>query len=103
MQQHVRHEVRMSITRRKLLLCAAGLGLLRHRRPAARERDPAGMALLDELGYGDVVVNGALQRAQLLNTHEVLMQLSEDSLLRPFRQMAAQKAPGADLGGWYTY
>jgi DUF1680 family protein len=31
------------------------------------------------------------------------MGLSEDSLLKPFRQMAGQPAPGADLGGWYHY
>jgi uncharacterized protein len=31
------------------------------------------------------------------------MELSEDSLLKPFRQMAGQPAPGADLGGWYHY
>ena len=31
------------------------------------------------------------------------MELSEDSLLKPLRQMIGQPAPGADLGGWYHY
>ena len=31
------------------------------------------------------------------------MGLSEDSLLKPIRQMAGQPAPGAELGGWYVY
>jgi DUF1680 family protein len=31
------------------------------------------------------------------------MELSEDSLLKPFRQMVGQAAPGEDLGGWYQY
>ena len=31
------------------------------------------------------------------------MELSEDSLLKPMRQMAGQPAPGAELGGWYLY
>jgi uncharacterized protein len=31
------------------------------------------------------------------------MNLSEDSLLKPFRQMSGQAAPGANLGGWYNY
>jgi DUF1680 family protein len=31
------------------------------------------------------------------------MELSEDSLLKPFRQMGGQPAPGEDLGGWYHY
>lgn len=38
-----------------------------------------------------------------MNTHSVLMALDEDSLLKPFRQMSGMPAPGADLGGWYTY
>ena len=58
---------------------------------------------LAEFGYGDVVISSALHEAQLKNTHEVLMNMSEDSLLKPFRQMAGQPAPGADLGGWYNY
>jgi uncharacterized protein len=63
----------------------------------------AARAPLAEFGYGDVTVAGALHRAQLENTHAVLMSLDEDSLLKPFRQMAGQPAPGADLGGWYNY
>jgi uncharacterized protein len=63
----------------------------------------SGAAPLAEFGYGDVRVDSALHRAQLANTHDVLMSLSEDSLLKPFRQMAGQPAPGADLGGWYNY
>jgi DUF1680 family protein len=31
------------------------------------------------------------------------MGLSDDSLLKPFRQMTGQPAPGDDLGGWYHY
>ncbi len=60
-------------------------------------------APLAEFGYGDVTLRSDPHEAQLSNTHEVLMSLSEDSLLKPFRQMAGQPAPGADLGGWYTY
>jgi hypothetical protein len=60
-------------------------------------------APLDEFGYEDVTITSPLHEAQLQNIHEVLMSLSEDSLLRPFRQMAGQPAPGADLGGWYNY
>jgi uncharacterized protein len=58
---------------------------------------------LAQFGYGDVTVDSTLHQAQLQNTHEVLMNLSEDSLLKPFRQMAGQSAPGEDLGGWYNY
>lgn len=58
---------------------------------------------LAEFGYGEVTITSAIHEAQLSNTHDVLMNLSEDSLLKPFRQMAGQAAPGADLGGWYNY
>lgn len=58
---------------------------------------------LKEFSYGDVKLTSDLHEKQLHETHTVLMELSEDSLLKPFRQMAGQPAPGADLGGWYHY
>jgi DUF1680 family protein len=60
-------------------------------------------APLREFGYGDVTVDSSLHQAQLQSTHDLLMSLSDDSLLKPFRQMAGQRAPGEDLGGWYNY
>jgi len=64
---------------------------------------PTGQLPLQEFGYGDVTLTSDLHEKQLQNTHAVLMELSEDSLLKPFRQMAGQPAPGVDLGGWYHY
>ncbi|WP_348268055.1 glycoside hydrolase family 127 protein [Edaphobacter paludis] len=58
---------------------------------------------LAEFGYGDVSMASEAHESQLMNTHSVLMALSEDSLLKPFRQMSGMPAPGEDLGGWYTY
>jgi hypothetical protein len=58
---------------------------------------------LEEFGYGDVAFAGGLHEKQLQETHAVLMELSEDSLLKPLRQMVGQPAPGEDLGGWYHY
>jgi len=58
---------------------------------------------LEEFGYGDVAINMALHEEQLRQTHAVLMDLSDDALLKPFRMMAGQPAPGEDLGGWYRY
>ena len=60
-------------------------------------------APLNEFGYGDVAVTGELHRRQLEETHALLLSLSDDSLLKPFRQMAGQSAPGQELGGWYQY
>jgi hypothetical protein len=85
----------------------AGSGLW-SRRAAAAERAPASpvntlAAPLTEFGYGDVLMASEPHESQLMNTHAVLMALSEDSLLKPFRQMSGMAAPGEDLGDWYTY
>ncbi len=58
---------------------------------------------LAEFGYGDVILSSDLHETQLRETQAVLMYLSDDSLLKPFRQMAGMPAPGEDLGGWYHY
>jgi DUF1680 family protein len=58
---------------------------------------------LREFGYSDVSLASELHEKQLQQTHAVLMGLSEDSLLKPFRQMGGQPAPGDELGGWYKY
>jgi uncharacterized protein len=58
---------------------------------------------LAQFDYTDVTVDSDLHERQLHETHKVLMELSEDSLLKPFRQMSGLPAPGADLGGWYHY
>jgi len=76
-------------------------------RPSAWGRLPTPVenngAPLEQFGYGDVSLNSPIHEEQLHNTHTVLMGLSEDSLLKPFRQMIGQPAPGEDLGGWYRY
>jgi uncharacterized protein len=58
---------------------------------------------LQQFGYRDVFLSSDLHEAQLQETHSVLMQLSDDSLLKPLRQMAGMPAPGEDLGDWYHY
>src|ERR1700677_3599919 len=60
-------------------------------------------APLAEFGYGDVLMASGLHEAQLHNTHSVLMDLSDDSLLKPLRAMSGMPAPGEELGGWYEY
>ena len=87
-------------------LSAAAVGAVASRTvwlPQAAAAALASNPPLAEFGYGDVTIGSTLHEAQLRETHDVLMSLSEDSLLKPFRQMAGQPAPGADLGGWYNY
>ena len=42
-------------------------------------------------------------REQFDRNHAFFLALSEDSLLKPFRQKAGLPAPGEDMGGWYTF
>jgi uncharacterized protein len=60
-------------------------------------------APLEEFSYADVALASDIHNQQLDHTHAVLMELSEDSLLKPFRRMVGQPAPGEELGGWYLY
>ena len=81
-------------------IALAGAGVNRRSAWAA---DLSFSAPLAEFSYGDVSIASEVHESQLMNTHSVLMALSEDSLLKPFRQMSGMAAPGEDLGGWYTY
>jgi uncharacterized protein len=56
---------------------------------------------LSEFGYGDVQLAPGLPETQYKQTLGVLMGLSNDSLLMPFRLRTGLPAPGDDLGGWY--
>lgn len=94
------------ISRRRFVQSAAlasAASLIPGFRPRAFAADPSSDAPLEEFGYGDVTLASDLHEKQLTETHALLMELSEDSLLKPFRQMVGQPAPGQDLGGWYQY
>ena len=58
---------------------------------------------LQQFEYGEVSLDSPIHEQQFRQTQAVLMGLSDDSLLKPFRQMIGQPAPGEDLGGWYRY
>ena len=57
--------------------------------------------ILEEFGYGDVVLAPGLAQSQFEQTRDVLLALNEDSLLKPWRLRAGLPAPGPELGGWY--
>ncbi|HEV2399956.1 MAG TPA: beta-L-arabinofuranosidase domain-containing protein [Candidatus Sulfotelmatobacter sp.] len=59
--------------------------------------------VLQEFGYSDVSLDSPIHEEQLRQTQAVLMGLDDDALLKPFRAMVGQPAPGEDLGGWYSY
>jgi DUF1680 family protein len=92
------------ISRRRLLQIGAltTAGSFAARGLAWGEEASASQALT-EFAYGDISIASDVHEAQLRNTQSVLMSLSDDSLLMPFRQMAGLPAPGVELGGWYAY
>ncbi len=91
------------LTRRALLrtglatVAAASLPL-----PATHAEDPSQHAL-EEFSHSQISIRAPLQLAQRVNVTPVLMSLNEDSLLKPFREMAGKPGPGASLGGWYEW
>ena len=100
-----------SFSRRKFLQSAAlasGAGVVSRFRGSSLASnlfgsDAVSSRPLEEFGYGDVTLHSPLHEQQLRQTYDLLMNLSEDSLLKPFREMVGQPAPGQDLGGWYQY
>src|SRR5271155_3348815 len=64
---------------------------------------PAARTPLTEFDYADVTLASPLHNQQLDANISVLMELSEDSLLKPLRKMAGLPASGEELGGWYLY
>jgi uncharacterized protein len=93
---------RRSFVQRGSLAAAAACGT--PLRGTAKSSEPLPYATsLQEFDYGAVTLNSDAHESQRRETHQVLMELSEDSLLKPLRQMSGQPAPGEDLGGWNHY
>src|SRR5271168_3801574 len=68
----------------------------------AHAASTSGADLLSQFDYGDVqFAPGPLTR-QFDENRETLLNLSEDTLLRPYRIREGLPAPGKDLGGWYN-
>ncbi len=67
---------------------------------ADASKEPAPLA---QFGYGDVELLEGPMRAQFDANHALFLALSEDSLLKPFRERAGLPAPGEDMGGWYDW
>jgi uncharacterized protein len=83
-----------------LLVCGSVIGTAGARRALAAGPH----APLDELAYAQMKFDTGPVERQVRENHQLVMNLDEDALLRPFRQRAGLPAPGQDLGGWYdTY
>lgn len=103
---------RYEVSRRKFLQTAASTSAAafiprfrgeRFLESEDRRSSPDKSKPLQEFAYGDVSLDRPIHEQQLQQTQSVLMELSDDALLKPFRAMIGQPAPGEDLGGWYRY
>jgi uncharacterized protein len=59
-------------------------------------------APLQQLDYSQVELLQGPLLEQFNQNHSLFLGLNEDSLLKPFRQLTGQSAPGEDMGGWYS-
>jgi DUF1680 family protein len=83
-------------------LATAGMAIPRHFLMGS-PAEGARVRPLEQFDYGDVTLASDRHEKQLDETHALLLGLSDDSLLKPLRQMSGLAAPGEDLGGWYHY
>lgn len=67
---------------------------------ASDSRSP-GREALQEFPYGAVRLTGGLIKTQFDRMQAHYLSLSNDRLLKVFRQRVGLPAPGADMGGWY--
>ncbi|WP_263375404.1 glycoside hydrolase family 127 protein [Granulicella aggregans] len=57
---------------------------------------------LMQFDYADVQLLDGPMQEQFKHNHELFLNLDEDSMLKPFRQLTGMPAPGEDMGGWYS-
>ena len=69
-----------------------------HCDPATAQRQTP----LTQFDYRDVQLLDGPMLVQFQQNHSFFLNLNEDGMLKPFRQLAGQPAPGEDLGGWYS-
>jgi DUF1680 family protein len=81
---------------------AAGTAVLRNARALAMPTASAPSTPLTQFDYKDVQLLDGPMLVQFQQNHTLFMNLNEDSILKPFRQLSGLPAPGEDLGGWYT-
>ena len=94
----------MTLTRRALIKAAAAPAILGGLRPLAAvslpDVDPA-REPLRQFDYSQVKLTGGPFAQQYDALHAHYLKLSNDRLLKVYRQRAGLPAPGADMGGWY--
>ncbi|MCI0336484.1 MAG: glycoside hydrolase family 127 protein [Acidobacteria bacterium] len=99
-------DVNSGLSRRELLrlsACAATVASFSALpgRALAIAAPAAGKELVHEFPFGAVRLTGGLLKQQFDRIHTHYLALSNDRLLKVFRQRVGLPAPGPDMGGWY--
>jgi DUF1680 family protein len=84
---------------------AAGTAVLKSNAIWASGNAPASAQAatrLSQFDYADVQLLDSPMLEQFRQNVTLFLNLNDDSLLKPFRQLAGQPAPGEDMGGWYS-
>jgi DUF1680 family protein len=96
--------VMLKPTRRTFLKSSAALAAATAvlRNANAFETPGTATTPLFQFAYQDVQLLDGPMLTQFRDNHELFLNLNEDSMLKPFRQLSGLPAPGEDLGGWYS-
>jgi uncharacterized protein len=92
-------------TTRRQVLKTVALGAASRALPAfasAATRPAFQSTVFDEVEYGQVELAAGPMQTQFEQNHALLLNMNEDSLLRPFRVREGLSAPGVEMGGWYS-
>ena len=90
-------------TRRKFVSqSTAALAALSLPHLSLHAEDAPALALLQQLDHDQVQLLEGPMLEQFRENHSLFLHLDDDSLLKPFRQLTGQPAPGEDMGGWYS-
>ncbi len=82
---------------------AAGAAVLRNANAFdTASPDVTAATPLTQFAYQEVQLLDGPMLTQFRQNHELFLNLNEDSMLKPFRQLSGLPAPGEDLGGWYS-
>lgn len=82
---------------------AAGNAVLRNASAFSASLAPSAASTpLSQFEYRDVQLLDGPMLEQFRHNHELFLNLNDDSLLKPFRQLSGLPAPGEDMGGWYS-
>jgi uncharacterized protein len=94
-----------STTRRSFLKRTAAIAAVTavsRRAPAFQLAPTTRSTPLTQFNYADVQLLDGPMLVQFRNNHTLFLNLNEDSMLKPFRQLTGMPAPGEDMGGWYS-